>query len=39
VPDHAPTEIRAIWAEMNRIVEPRMSRPGLTIDQVSVIAR
>ena len=39
VPDHAPPEVLAIWAEMNRFVEPRMSRPGLTIDQVSVIAR
>jgi hypothetical protein len=39
VPDHAPPEIQAIWAEMNRLVEPRLSRPGLTIDQVMVIAR
>ena len=39
VPDHAPPEIQAIWAEMNHLVEPRLSRPGLTIDQVSVIAR
>jgi len=39
VPDHAPPEIQAIWAEMNRLVEPRLSRPGLAIDQVTVIAR
>lgn len=39
VPDHAPPEILAIWAEMNRLVETTLSRPGLTIDQVSVITR
>jgi hypothetical protein len=39
IPDTAPPEITAIWAEMNRLVEPRLSRPGLTIDQVSVVSR
>jgi hypothetical protein len=39
IPDAAPKEIQAIWAEMNRLVEKRGGRPGLTIDQVAVIAR
>jgi hypothetical protein len=39
VPDHAPPEIQAIWAEMGRLVESRTQRPGLTIDEVAVIAR
>ena len=39
IPDAAPPEIQTIWAEMNRLVEPRAGRPGLTIDQVSVVAR
>jgi hypothetical protein len=38
IPDAAPKEIQSIWAEMNKLVEPRLSRPGLTIDQVSVVA-
>jgi hypothetical protein len=39
IPDAAPKEIQAIWTEMNALVEPRRSRPGLTIDQVSVVSR
>ena len=38
IPDAAPKEIQAIWAEMTRLVEPRLSRPGLTIDQVAIVA-
>jgi hypothetical protein len=38
IPDAAPKEILAIWAEMNALVEPRGGRPGLTIDQVSIVA-
>ena len=30
-PDNAPSEIQAIWAEMNRLVEARNGRPGLEI--------
>ena len=37
IPDAAPKEILAIWAEMNALVEARNSRPGLTIDQVSIV--
>ncbi len=39
IPDAAPKEIQAIWAEMNALVEPRGGRPGLTIDQVSIVSR
>ena len=38
VPDAAPPEIQKIWGEMNRLVEPRGGRPGLSIDQMSVVA-
>lgn len=38
VPDDAPAEIRAIWDEMNRLVEARGGAPGLTIEQVSVVS-
>ena len=38
VPDDAPAEIRAIWDEMNRLVEPRGGAAGLTIDRVSVVS-
>ena len=37
VPDDAPAEIRAIWDEMNRLVESRGGVPGLVIDHVSVV--
>jgi hypothetical protein len=37
IPDHAPAEIQAIWAEMSRLVEKRGQRPGLAIDQVSLV--
>jgi hypothetical protein len=39
IPDHAPAEIQAIWSEMNRLVEPRGGRPGLEINQVSLVGR
>jgi len=29
IPDHAPSEIQAIWAEMNQLVEARAGTPGL----------
>jgi hypothetical protein len=32
-------EIQAIWADMNRLVEKRNGRPGLTIDKVALIAK
>ena len=38
VPDDAPAEIRAIWDEMNRLVEPSGGAPGLAIDRVSVVS-
>ena len=31
IPDNAPAEIQAIWADMNRLVEARHGRPGLEI--------
>jgi hypothetical protein len=37
VPDAAPPEIQAIWRDMNRLVEPRGGRPGLTIEAMSVV--
>jgi hypothetical protein len=37
VPDSAPPEIQKIWGEMNRLVEPRGGRTGLTIEQMSVV--
>ena len=38
VPDAAPPDIQKIWAEMNRLVEKRGTAPGLTIEQMSVVA-
>lgn len=37
IPDHAPAAILEIWAEMNRLVEPRGGRPGLAIAEVSLL--
>ena len=39
VPDAAPKEILAIWADMNRLVEKRNGKPGLTISEVSLVAK
>ena len=39
IPDAAPKEIQAIWADMNRLVEKRNGRPGLTIDEVVLVAK
>ena len=39
IPDAAPKEIQAIWADMNRLVESRGGNPGLEFVQVSVIDR
>jgi hypothetical protein len=33
-PDNAPASIRAIWDEMNRLVERREGKPGLEITEV-----
>jgi hypothetical protein len=30
-PDHAPSDIQAIWTRMNALVEPRGAHPGLDI--------
>ena len=38
VPDNAPAEIRAIWKEMNSLVETRGGRPALDIVQVKALA-
>jgi hypothetical protein len=37
VPDDPPAEIRAIWDEMNGLVETRDGTPGLAIQTVSVV--
>ena len=39
IPDAAPKEILAIWADMNRLVEKRNGRPGLTIDEMTLVAK
>jgi hypothetical protein len=39
VPDAAPKEILALWADMNRLVEKRHGKPGLTISEVSLVAK
>jgi hypothetical protein len=39
IPDAAPKEIQAIWADMSRLVEKRNGRPGLTIDEVALVAK
>lgn len=38
IPDAAPSEIRKIWDEMNRLVEARGGHPGLEFAEVSVVA-
>jgi hypothetical protein len=38
IPDHAPAPIQALWAEMNRSVEPRSGKAGLEIIPVSIIS-
>ena len=38
IPDAAPPAIQAIWAEMNRLVEPRGGKPGLTFTAVSLLS-
>jgi len=39
VPDAAPKEILAIWADMNRLVEKRNGKAGLTITEMSLLAK
>jgi hypothetical protein len=39
IPDAAPKEILSIWADMNRLVEKRNGKPGLTISEVSLVAK
>ncbi len=34
IPDAAPPEIKAIWADMNRLVEGRDGKPGLNFNEV-----
>ncbi len=34
IPDAAPKEIQAIWADMNRLVEARDGKQGLTFEEV-----
>ena len=37
IPDAAPPEIRNIWDDMNRLVEPRHGHPALEFTAVSVV--
>jgi hypothetical protein len=37
VPDHAPSEIQAIWREMNGLVEQRSGKPGLDIVPMTAV--
>jgi hypothetical protein len=37
VPDHAPAAILALWADMNRLTEARGGRPGLEIQEVTLV--
>ena len=39
VPDNAPADIQKIWAEMNRLVEPRNGQPGLEFSEVAVVGK
>ena len=39
IPDAAPPAVQAIWAEMNKLVEPRGGRPGIDIVEVSLLAQ
>jgi len=39
IPDAAPKEILALWADMNRLVETRNGKPGLTISEMSLVAK
>jgi hypothetical protein len=36
-PDHAPTEVRAIWKDMEPLVEPRDGHPGIDYPEVRVV--
>jgi hypothetical protein len=38
VPDAAPSAVQAIWADMNRLVEPRNGKPGIEITPVTVVS-
>jgi hypothetical protein len=38
IPDHAPAAIRAIWDEMNRLVERRDGKPGLELTEMFPVA-
>jgi hypothetical protein len=37
-PDHAPAEVRAIWNEMQTMVEPRLGHQGIEFPEVHVVA-
>ena len=38
IPDAAPASIQAIWAEMNRGVQPRGGKPAIEIVPVSILS-
>ncbi len=38
IPDHAPPEVRKIWAEMNAVVEARNGRPGLEFFEIAPVS-
>ena len=37
-PDDPPAEIRAIWKELNAVVEARDGKPGLEITEMKIVA-
>ena len=39
IPDNAPSDIQAIWAQMNELVEPRTGEPGLAFATVAIVSR
>ena len=38
-PDSVPAAIQSLWQEMHKLVESRGGRPGLAIDEVTLVTR
>jgi len=38
IPDNAPLAVQSIWAEMNKLVEPRGGKPAIEIIPVAIVA-
>jgi hypothetical protein len=37
-PDNVPTDVKALWSEMQENVESRLGRPGVDIAEVEIVA-